>query len=137
MVASRFSLATDNQGKPPEPRRNSAEVGPGGWPNRRQLPPPSPEPRALLLAEPPLARPGLAFARIAERSRGDAVEVGDPELVLFQPADLVAQPRRFLELEVGGGLAHALLEVADVRLEVVPDEVRPLVVAGVDDHSVA
>ena len=41
--------------------------------------------------------------------------VGDAEVVFLEPADLVAQPRGFLELEVGGGLAHALLEVGDDR----------------------
>ena len=54
----------------------------------------------------------------------------DAEIILFEAADLVAQAPGFLELEVGGGLAHALLEVRDVGLEVVTDEVRPLFVAG-------
>ena len=62
--------------------------------------------------------------------------MGNAEIVFFEPADLVAQPRGFLELEVGGGLAHPLLEVAEIGLEVVADEVRPLVVAGVDDDAV-
>ena len=91
----------------------------------------------LLLSEPALAGAGLAFAGVAERARRDAVVVGDAEVVLLEPADLVAKPRGFLELEVGGGLAHPLLEVGEIGLEVVTDEVRPLLVAGVDDHPVA
>ncbi len=38
-----------------------------------------------------------------------------------QALELVAQARRFLEFEIGGGLAHARLEVGDHRLEIVPD----------------
>ena len=63
--------------------------------------------------------------------------MGDAEIVLLEPADLVAQPRGLLELEVGSGFPHPLLEIADIGLEVVADEVGPLVVAGVDDDSVA
>src|SRR3954469_21812668 len=94
------------------------------------------EPRPLLLAEAALAGAGLAFAGMAERARGDALVVGDAEVVFLEPADLVAQPRGFLELEVGGGLAHAVLEVADIGLEIVADEVRALLVAGIHHHSV-
>ena len=45
-------------------------------------------------------------------------------------ASLIAQARGFLELQVGGGLAHAPLEVGDVGLEVVADQVRRALVAG-------
>src|SRR5688572_7710137 len=95
------------------------------------------EPGPRLLAEPALPRPGLAFRRIAQRSRSDALVVRDAEIILFEAADLVAEAPGFLELEVSGGLAHALLEVRDVSLEVVSDEMRPIFVAGVDDHAVA
>ena len=91
----------------------------------------------MLFPEPALAGAGFAFARSPERARGDAVVVGDAEVVFLKPADLVAQPCGVLELEVGRGLAHALLEVGDVRLEVVADEVGALLVAGVDDDAVA
>src|SRR5258705_12351233 len=92
----------------------------------------SPDPRALLLAEPPLARARLAFARVADPPRRDAVRVGNPELVLFQPADFVAQPCRLLELEAGGRFPHALFEVGEIRFEIVPAEMRPLVAPGAD-----
>ena len=74
---------------------------------------------------------------MAERPRRDALVVGDSEVVFLEPADLVAEARGFFELEVCGGLAHALLEVSDIGLEVVPDEVRPLLVAGVNNDTVA
>src|SRR5687768_3673815 len=95
------------------------------------------EPSAPGLAVPELSRPRLAFARLAARPRCDPVWVGNAELVLFQPADLVAQAGGFLELEVGGGFAHPLFQLADIGLEVVADEVRALVVAGLDQHAVA
>ncbi len=38
-----------------------------------------------------------------------------------QALDLVAQARGLFEVEIGGGLAHAFLQVADHRLEIVPD----------------
>jgi len=63
--------------------------------------------------------------------------VGDSEVVLFQTPDFVAEAPGLLELEVRRSLAHALLEVSDVGLEVVADEVRALLVAGVHDHAVA
>src|SRR5690349_7747140 len=95
------------------------------------------ESRALLLSEPPLARAGFAFRRIARRSRGHPLIVRNAEIVLLQPADLVAQPSGFLELQIGGRLAHPLLEVRDVGLEVVTHEMRTFIVTRVDDDSVA
>ena len=62
--------------------------------------------------------------------------VGDGELGLAQALDLVAQARGRLELEVGGGLAHAPLQVLDDGREVVADERRLLGEAGVDRHVV-
>src|SRR5215472_5530480 len=47
--------------------------------------------------------------------------VGHGELRRPQALDLVAQPRRFLEIQVGGGLAHARFQVGDDGLEIVPD----------------
>src|SRR3954470_17129661 len=90
---------------------------------------PPAEPGALLLAEAAFAGAGLAFAGGPERARGDTVGMRDAEVVFLEAADLVAQARGFLELEVGGGFAHPLLEVADIGLEVVADEVRAIVVA--------
>ena len=97
---------------------------------------PSAEPRPLLLAEAPLARAGLAFGGVPQRAGRDTLVVGDAEVVFLQPADFVAKTRGFLELEIGGSLAHAFLEVGDVGLEVVADEVRALLIAGVDDDPV-
>ncbi len=62
--------------------------------------------------------------------------VGEDELGLAQPLDLVAEPRRLLELEVAGGFEHALLQVGHVRLEIVADHAF-LGEAGVDAHVVA
>src|SRR5271163_1839919 len=36
-----------------------------------------------------------------------------PEIGLFEPADLVPQSRRLLEFEIGRGIAHALLKIGD------------------------
>src|SRR6476620_809387 len=94
------------------------------------------EARPLLLAEPALSSAGPALGRMPELARRDAILVGDSEVILLKPADLVTQARGLLELEVGGGFPHPLLEVPDIGLEVVAHEVRPLVVAGVHDDSV-
>src|SRR5580765_8361366 len=56
---------------------------------------------------------GRAAARPARRGR-----CGEPQFGLFEPADLVAQPRGFLEFQLGGGAAHALFEIGDDRLQV-------------------
>ena len=40
----------------------------------------------------------------------------------LQPLELVAQPRRFLEFQVGGGGAHLLFQIGDDRLDIVADE---------------
>src|SRR5947209_13625218 len=119
--------------------RHALDPGPNAAPTRlnNSVLAPAAEAGALLLAEAALAGAGAALLRSSERTRGDPVGIGNPELVLLQAADLVAQPSRFLELEIGGGLAHPLLEVGDVRLEVVADEVRPLVVAGIDGEALA
>ena len=47
--------------------------------------------------------------------------VHDGELSLPQTLDLVTQPRGFLEVEIGGGGAHAAFEVGQHGFEVVPD----------------
>src|SRR5436190_13364436 len=86
----------------------------------RTLTPPELRPR--LFPEPALPRPRPPFGRIASRARDDAVGIRDPELVFFEPADLVAQPGGLLELQVGGRLAHPLLQVADVGAQVMADE---------------
>ena len=44
----------------------------------------------------------------------------DAELAVLEAADLVAQAGGLLELEVGRRLAHPLLELADIGLEVEP-----------------
>ena len=59
------------------------------------------------------------------------------ELVGFEAADLVAQAAGFLELEIGGGGAHALLEIGDVAAQIVPDQMHITRDAGVDGVVVA
>ena len=54
----------------------------------------------------------------ASRASGSSITASSTAL---QPLDLVAQPRRLLEFEVGGGRAHALFEIGDDRLQIVPD----------------
>ncbi len=75
--------------------------------------------------------PGCLLHRRLPRQR----IVGDRELRLAQPLDLVAQPRRGLELEIGGRVAHAPLHVLDDRREVVADG-RAVREPGVDRHVV-
>ena len=67
----------------------------------------------------PLARvgAGLALDGLLAGHRVGA----DQQFGGLEPLELVAQPRRLLEFEVGGGRAHALLEVGDRGLEVVAD----------------
>src|SRR5688500_8759631 len=101
------------------------------------LAPSAAEPSASGPAVAKLARPRLALAGLAGRPRRDAVGIGNAEFVLLQTADFVAQPCRFLELQVGGGFPHPLLKVADVGAQVVANEVRPLLVAGVDHQPLA
>src|SRR5262245_45149856 len=81
-------------------------------------------------------------ARDRDRLGGGVVD--DRELGGAQALDLVAQPRGFLEVEIGGGRAHARLEVGDHRLEIVADGGSGLLVAdagkpaaGRDQHVVA
>ena len=59
------------------------------------------------------------------------------ELVGFEAADLVAQAAGFLELEVGGGVAHALLELGDVGAQIVADQMDVARDAGIDRVVVA
>jgi len=59
------------------------------------------------------------------------------ELVFLELADFVAEAARFLEFEVGGGLAHPAFDIADVGAQIVPEEMRALVVSGLDQHPVA
>ena len=85
--------------------------------------------------------PGLPPARERAGPRLDILLprqriVGEDELGLAQPLDLVAQPRRLLELQVAGGVQHALLQVGHVRLEIVADHAL-VGEAGVDAHVVA
>src|SRR6516165_2627097 len=47
-----------------------------------------------------------------------------------QPLDLVAQPRRLFEVQIGRGFAHARLQVADHRLEIVAEGGRVLELAA-------
>ena len=56
-----------------------------------------------------------------ERGRGLA-GFGDAEIEGLEAADLVAQPRRLLEFEIGRGLAHLLLQIGDGRLQIVAQQ---------------
>src|SRR3977135_691585 len=60
--------------------------------------------------------------------RGRVVDHG--ELGGAQALDLVAHAGGLLEVEVGGGLAHAGLQIGDDRLEIVPDGGGVLELAG-------
>src|SRR5882757_9633486 len=62
---------------------------------------------------------------------------GQLELVGLEAADLVADARGLLEFEVGGGVAHALLELGDVAAQIVADQVDVARHAGVDRVMVA
>jgi hypothetical protein len=67
---------------------------------------------ALLVAEVPLLRrqnicgPAHGPRRIKAEGSG------------LKPSDLIAQPGRLFELEIGGMRAHTLFEFGDVRLEI-------------------
>ena len=52
------------------------------------------------------------------------------QLLVLEAADFVAQGGGLLELEIGGGGAHALVEVRDIGPEVVADRVWRRRVAG-------
>src|SRR5260370_1018878 len=62
---------------------------------------------------------------------------GQFELVGFQASDLVADARGLLEFEVGGGVAHALLELGDVAAQIVADQMDVARHAGIDRVVVA
>src|SRR3954454_2733491 len=62
------------------------------------------------------------------------------ELGGAQALDLVAQPRGFLEVQIGGGLAHPRLEIAEHGFEIVADRddvVGHVVAADLDQHMIA
>src|SRR6267143_2685560 len=40
------------------------------------------------------------------------------EISLLEPSDLIAEPRRLFEFEVGGSIAHALFEIGDDGLQI-------------------
>ena len=60
----------------------------------------------------PWKPPADVFHRLLARQR----IVADGEFGRLQALDLVAQPRGFLEFEIGRGLAHALLHIRQHRL---------------------
>src|SRR5260370_5432042 len=62
---------------------------------------------------------------------------GQFELMGLQAPDLVADARGLLEFEVGGGIAHGLLELGDVAAQIVPDQMDVARHAGVDRVVVA
>src|SRR5690349_8015576 len=68
----------------------------------------------------------------ARRRRLRAERAAEAEIVFLEPLDLVAQPRRFLEFEIGGGLAHLLLEIGDHGFEVRALVMRLLALAQID-----
>ncbi len=62
---------------------------------------------------------------------------GQLQLVGLEAPDLVADAGGLLEFEVGGGVAHALLELGDVAAQIVSDQVDVARHAGVDRVMVA
>ena len=97
----------------------------------------APEPSAVVFPNRPFRVPGLPSFECADGRGATRSGSGMPSSSSSSRRISSRRRRGFLELEVGGGLAHPLLEVADVGAEVVADEVRPLLVAGVDQHAVA
>src|SRR5690242_6250706 len=94
---------------------------PDPGPSRAAAPPPG-RPSALAAASARLDPPGIAAAQslaadgaggAGGRARPRRAVLRHAEIHRLQPADLVAQPRRLLELEVGGGGAHLLLQLGD------------------------
>ena len=83
-----------------------------------------------------LLRPSVGAALHGDVAlRGHRV-AADGQLDGLEALDLVAQARGLLELEVGGGLAHALLQVGERGLEVVAHAGRAGDEAGVDGDVV-
>src|SRR6266852_6784076 len=60
-----------------------------------------------------------------------------PQFGLFEPADLVAQPGRLLEFEIGGGAAHALFQIGDDRLQILALVMRGVAFTKPDGDVVA
>src|SRR5437762_5588190 len=92
---------------------------------------------ACLSAGPHLGAHSLARRQAGAPHRRAAAQptlshVGKPELYLLQPADLIAQPRGFLEFEIGGGGAHALFHIGDDRLQILALVVRRIALAEAD-----
>src|SRR5258708_40301717 len=59
------------------------------------------------------------------------------ELVGLEAADLVAHPSGLLEFEVGGGVAHALLQLGDVAAQIMADQMNVAGDAGIDGVVIA
>src|SRR5579883_2961643 len=78
---------------------------------------------------------GAAGLGAALRPRSRAIR-GEAEIELLEAADLVAQPRRLLEFEIGGGGAHLLLEIGDDGLEVGALIMRRVALAETDGNVV-
>src|SRR5579875_4118484 len=58
------------------------------------------------------------------------------EIEFLQALDLVPEPRRFLEFEIGRRLAHLLLEIGDHRFEVRALVMRLLALAEIDGNVI-
>jgi hypothetical protein len=65
----------------------------------------------------------LAGDRVAAHRRAPLLG-RHAELLQLQAANLVAQAPGLLELQVGGGLAHAAFELLDIAAQIVADHVR-------------
>src|SRR5215216_1585328 len=113
-----------------------AHVIEGGLGDARRSPPPSR--LALRAGSAATGKLGAEPARLALDVALRRHRVGgDEELGRLQALELVAQPRRLLEVEVGGGGAHPLLEVRHHRLEVMAHSDVGLRQAGIDTDVVA
>src|SRR5216683_6482673 len=88
---------------------------------------------------------GASGRRSAARAVGALAAAGGParrfdresEIDLLEPADLIPEPRRLFEFEVGGSLAHALFEIGDDGLQIGALVMRRFALGQSERHMVA
>src|SRR5438067_9078863 len=92
-------------------------------------------------------RPHFGAHRLARRQTGAAHRRAaarpllrliprQTEIDLLEAAELVAQPRRLFEFEIGGGGAHALFHVGDDRLQILALVMRRIAFAEADRDGI-
>src|SRR5437763_13126832 len=79
-----------------------------------------------------LARRQTGAAHRRAAARPTLSRVGQAKLDLLEAAELVTQPSRLLEFEIGGGGAHALFHVGDDRLQILALVMRRIAFAEAD-----